>query len=310
MNSKQISFLSTCRRMSNFIKKFTNITSILPTFTETQTEFDGNLTLMEAYGNQQNMDISGLRTQKEDMKISTGEKVLDMSHRIEAFAKITGDVVLAKKAHLSDTSYLKSSDHDFMSTNNIVYELAESKMLELEVYGVTSITITTLKLYIENYRALVDAPKEGTTGRKQVTDQLAIMVDTQTGVLDKMDSLYELLKYSNPAIYAEYQDTRKIVYRSGSLSVKCEVTDAETSLPLGGAIIGFYLKGMLILEKTTSQTGGCTIKTFNNGTYTVTVTRLGYLTQSLVVNVLDVEMTSVKVKMMKESLNILKVQPV
>jgi len=301
MNSKQISFLATCRRISNFLKKYLTITSVLPTFATIQTEFDGNLTQMEIYGNQQMTDIKGLRTQKEDMKVSTGEKVLDMSHHIEAFAKITGDKVLAKKVHLSETAYLKSSDHDFMSTNNIILDLAEENKTALLEYMVTPASITELKTYIDGYRAMVDTPKEGTTGRKQITDQLAVLVETQTGVLDRLDALYEMLKYTQPAIYAEYQDTRKIVYRSGSLSVKCEVTDAETALPLPGATISFFLNGVPILEKTTSDAGGLTIKSLNNGSYSVTVSRLGYLTQTLTVNVLDVELTIIRVALVKVS---------
>ncbi|MHB9142319.1 MAG: hypothetical protein ACYC25_10630, partial [Paludibacter sp.] len=110
MNSKQNSFIATCRRISDFLKKFTTITNDLPTFTATQTEFDANLAQMETYGEQQKMDIKGLSKQKEDMKLNTGQKVLDMSHRINAYAKITGDKVLEKKGHIAEAAYLKSSD--------------------------------------------------------------------------------------------------------------------------------------------------------------------------------------------------------
>lgn len=301
MNSKQISFVATSRRVSNFLKKYPEVTNGLPTFLATQTEFDSNLAQIEICGNQQKTNLSGLRTQKEDMKVSTGKRVLDVSHRIETYAIITGDVVLSKKVHLAETVYMRSSDHDFMSSSNIVYELAESKKMELTEYGVTPVSVTELKTAIEGYRALVDAPKEGTTERKQVTDQLAILLEVENGVLSKLDALYELIRYTHPAIYAEYHDTRKIVYRSGTLSVKCEVTDAETGLPLNGAAIAFSLNGVLILEKTTSQNGGFTVKSFEDGAYSVSITRLGYVPQTLAVNILDVEMTTIKIAMVKES---------
>ncbi|MHB9141429.1 MAG: carboxypeptidase-like regulatory domain-containing protein [Paludibacter sp.] len=300
MNSKQRSFIATCRRISDFLKKFLTITIVLPTFTATQTEFDANLAQMEAYGEQQKKDIKGLRTKKEELKAGTGQKVLDMSHRIEAYAKITGDKVLEKKAHIAEAAYLKSSDQDFMSTNNIIVELAEVNQTALLEYGVTPELITALKTTVDDYRAQVDAPKEGTTERKQVTDQLAAMVETQTEVLERLDALYELLRYSQPAIYDEYQDTRRIIYRSGTLSAKCEVKDAETGLALAGANVAFSQNDGLIFEKKTSVAGGLNIKSLDEGTYTVTVSRLGYQTQTLTVHVLDMEMNILKVALMKE----------
>ena len=309
MNSKQNSTKTMYRRVSNFIKKYLQILGVLPNFTALQTEFEANLTQLDTLGNQQGQDISGLRTKKEDMKASTAQKVLDMCHRLEAFAKITGDVVLAKKVHFSDTYLLKQQDNTFMTSCNIVYDLADAHKTEAAEYGITTAVLTELKAGIDAYKDVVDAPKEGTTGKKQATDQLVNLFSDQAVVLDKIDALVEMLKYSNPTMYAEYWDTRRIEYRSGSLSVKCEVTDAATGLSLGGAVVGFYINGELILEKTTSNTGGITAKGFDNGTYTVNVTRLGYAPQSLLVNVLDVEMTAIKVPMVAVPAEQLKQQP-
>ena len=297
MNSKQSSTKTMLRRVSNFFKKFLTILDVLPNFTPLRSEFDANLTQLDTLENQQAQDLSGLRTKKEDMKASTAQKVLDMCHRLEAFAKITGDVVLAKKVHFSDTYLPKLPDNTFMTTCNIVYDLANENQAMAMEYGITIPMVADLKMTIDAYKAVVDAPKEGTTEKKQATDQLANLFANEAEVLDKIDSLVEMIRYSNPTVYAEYWDTRRIEYRSGSLSVKCEVTDAATSLPLGGAIIGFYLDGTLILEKTTSNTGGITAKGFDDGTYTVNVTRIGYAPQTLMVNILDVEMTSFKVAM-------------
>ena len=285
------------RRVSNFFKKFLTILDVLPNFTPLRSEFDTNLTQLDTLENQQAQDLSGLRTKKGEMKASTAQKALDMCHRLEAFAKITGDVVLANKVHFSNTYIMSLSDNKFLTTCNIVYDLANENQTKAAEYGITTVVVADLKTAIADYKAVVDAPKEGTTEKKQATDQLANLFADEAEVLDKIDSLVEMIRYSNPAVYAEYWDTRRIEYRSGSLSVKCEVTDAATNLPLGGAIIGFYMDGMLILEKTTSNTGGITAKGFDDGTYTVNVTRIGYAPQTLMVNILDVEMTSFKVAM-------------
>lgn len=295
MTSKQIGYLSMSRRVLNFLKKNLAVFGLLPSFNEELENYEGNLQLINTYGNQQRTDISGLRTQKEAMKLSTGKKALDMSHRIEAYAKITGDVVLAKKIHYTDTDLLKASDSEFMSGCVIIETIAEEKKTELAPYGVTPELLADLKASIGSYSEVMDTPKEGYTGRKQATHQLNELFDTQGDVIEKVDALVEMIRYTNPALYTEYWDTRKVVTHSGSLTVKCEVTDAATGEPLAGALVTFVLDGIKILEKTTYDAGGLMVKSMSDGTYTVTVSRLGYVTQTLIVNVLNVELTTVKV---------------
>jgi hypothetical protein len=116
-----------------------------------------------------------------------------------------------------------------------------------------------------------------------------------------VDALVDTIRFTNPELYTEYLDTRKVVYRTGSLTVKCEVTDAATGEPLVGTTINFSQEGLLIIEKTTSTAGGLMVKSMNDGVYTVTVSRLGYVTQTLTVNVMNVELTTVKVALMPNS---------
>lgn len=295
MNSKQISFISMYRRMLNLLKRYQTIVSSLPTFDVVMQSFETNLNQMLSLGNQQGTDITGLRAQKDAMKLTTGQKALDMCHRIEAFAKITGDVVLAKKIHYTDTDLLKSSDYEFISSCTIIADIAESKQVQMKDYGVTVESITDLKSSIDDYKVVMDAPKEGYTGKKQATNQLVDLFATQATVIDKIDALVELVRFSQPAFYAEYQDTRKVVYRTGSITVKSEVTDATTGAPLAGATVTFSLDGVIVQEKTTSAAGSFTVKSMSDGCYTVTASRLGYVTQTLTANVMNVEMTTVKV---------------
>jgi hypothetical protein len=283
------------RRVLNFLKKYGAVLMALPEFNSLLLEYEKYLIQLNSLGDQQGTDIRGLRTQKEVTKQSTGLKALDMSHRIEAYAKIKGDVVLAKKIHYTETDLLKSSDYEFISACTIICNTAEELGGELTSYNVTPELQADLVAGLAGYKAVVDAPKEGYTGKKQATNQISDLFATQGDVLDKLDAILELVRYTQPAMYAEYQDTRKVLYRSGSLTVKCEVTDAVTHAKLAGANVVFILDGETVLEKTTSAAGGFTVKSMDDGAYTVAVSRLGYVSQNLTVNVLNVEMTSIKV---------------
>lgn len=295
MTGRQISFISMYRRVMNLLRKKTDVIQNLPAIAEVLNSYETNLNAIVSLGNEQGTDIRGLRTQKVEMKTSTGEKALDMSHRVEAFAKITGNVVLAKKIHYTDSDVFRTSDYEFLTACTIILETSMANRDALVEYGVTPESLIDLKSSIDAWKEVMDSPKEGYTGKKQATTQLTDLFNTQTGYAEKVDALVELLKYSNVPFYNEYQDTRKVVYRRGSITVKCEVTDEATGTPLTGATVNFSVEGVLIVEKTTSINGGLTIKSMNDGAYTVTVSRLGYVTQVLTVNVMNVELTTVKV---------------
>lgn len=281
MNSRQKAFESTCRRFSIFLNKHPEVTSTLPTFEDRHTKFDDTLVKITNCGNQQGMDLTGLRIQKGQMKKSTGIKVLDLSNRIETFAKITGDPVLMKKVHLAETAYLRSADRDFMGANDRVYSLAESNKEPLLKYGVTPALLTDVKTSMEAYRSEVEAPKLGITGRKELTGDLPELIDEETEVLENLGALYELIRYTHPSIYAEYLNARKIEYRSGSLMVNSAITDAKTGLALSNVKMVFMQDGVVVLEKTTGDAGGMHIKSMEAGTYTVTLSKVGYVTQTL-----------------------------
>jgi hypothetical protein len=299
MNGKQSSMYSMQRRTSDLLKKNESLTSRLPTFTVLRSSFDANIKQIGTLGQQQEADISGLRKQKEDLRMALTQKDLDISRRVVAFAKITKDPVLAKKAYYTETNLMKSSDNEFISACLVIYAAAENNLAVLSDYGVTEEILSSLKATIDEFKSVVDTPKEGYTEKKQATDQLAKLFADQATLLDNMDVLIEMLKDTQPAFYAEYQDTRKVTYHTGSITVKGMATEAATGEPLSGVTMSFALDGEVKMEKVTAAAGGFTIKSMEEGTYTVTASRLGYVTQTLTVNVLDDEMNTVEVAMVK-----------
>lgn len=199
--------------------------------------------------------------------------------------------------YYTETDLKKISDNELDTTLSLIYKSAQVNQEQLVPYGVTTGKIADYKVAIDAFKLAIGSPKGGTISRKQSTDQLAVLFDDSITLVEKVDLMLDTFKFSNPALYAEYQNNRRIIYHSGSITLKCEVTDAATGLPLEGALVTFKLNGNAALEKITSKVGGFTIKSMDEGTYAVTVTRLGYVPQNLNVNVLDVELNTVKVAM-------------
>ena len=299
MTGKQSGMYSMQRRVSDLLKKNVSLISELPTFINLQSLFDTNLNEIGLLTEQQEADISGLRKQKRTMRATCSTKTMNVRRRLVAFAKITGNEVLAKTVNYTEWDLSKVSDNDFISACSVICSEAEKNQAAMIEYGVTPETVIDLKETINAYKAIVDVPKEASTGKKQITDRLAALFDLNAGLLIKMDALIAMLKDSHPEFYAEYQDTRKVVYRTGSLTLKFNATDASTGLPLSGANVKFVMDEELKLEKITAAGGGLSIKTMDEGIYNLTVSKTGYATQDLIVHVVPRELNSVAVAMVK-----------
>ena len=299
MNKKQNGTLSMLRRVLDFILRNLGLVQTLPTFMSLQTEYAATLNEINELAKEQERDISGLTTQKAGLRIVLTQKALDASRRMVACAKITDDGVLAKAGAYTESDLKQMAENNFLTTCNTLFSLVETHMPALIEYGVSPVSQSDFKAAIDAYHTSIDAPKEGYTEKKQVTSQLAELFDKEYVLLTKMDALVEMLKDSQPAFYAEYQDTRKVVYHSGSFSLTGLATDLASGQSVTGAKFSFALEGETVLEKLTAEAGRFNVKSLEAGVYTVTVSKPGYQTQTLTTTVSDTEMTTVEVPLIK-----------
>ena len=299
MRSRQINFMAMCRRVSDLIEKQTSVLNDIPVCNTLLSSFNANLNEMQRLGIEQRTIISGLKLKKASMKLDLARETMNISRGAKAYAVITKDVVLQKKVHLAETHLLKLSDVNFLSSCGNVYQTALANREVLVEYGVNEASLSSLKTAIEAYKTVTGAPKEAIIQRKMLTHQLATRIVEQRAILNKFDLLFSSMRFSRPAIYAVYKDTRVVLYRSKSLSARCQVTNAASGKAVAGATLEFYRNEVLILKKKSAKAGGARIKSLADGTYTVTVSRLGYTSQTLTVQVSDTKLAIIKVALEK-----------
>lgn len=300
MNSRQSSIYAMLRRVYDLLKKKLALLSKLPVFTDLFSSYESKLTQIGVLSEQQEKDISGLKKQKEALKADLITKALDVSRRVVAYAKLTGNDVLAKEAYYTETDLQHYPDETLVTSCSVIYTAAETHAASLIEYDVTPETLAALKKAIDDFKAVMDSPKIGHTEKKQITDQLALLFEEEITLLDKIDLLVDMMKNTQPEFYAEYFDTRKVVYHSGSLAIKGKITDAVTGAPLSGVNVSFVLDGAVKLEKTTADGGGFTVKTLSEGTYLVTASRIDYASQTLPVTVLANELCVINIALVKK----------
>lgn len=281
MNKKQSGILSMLRRMLDFLVKYAAMVSGLPSFPGLQTRFETYLTEIISLTEKQEKDISGLATQKITLRGALTQKAMDACRRMVAYAKINGDEVMAQVASYKEYDLSKMSDNLFLSTCSTIYTAAENAKEVLTDYGVTTETQVDFKGAISAFAAVIDAPKEGYIEKKQITSRLAELFDLELDLLAKMDVLVDMLKDSQPAFYAEYQDTRKVVISgTGSLQVQGTVSDSITNQPIVDATVTFKNNETdeVVMVKQTAEKGGINIKSMDEGVYKMVVSKVGFQT--------------------------------
>ena len=288
-----------CRRVLALLEKQIDTFSEVLGARKLISDFKENLNQMQGLATEQKKIISGQTQKKTKTKLNLARETMNISHRTEAYASMTKDLILQKKVHLAETHLLKLSDVNFTSTCSIIYHAAHANRNALVAYGVDEASLIHLRASIDNYQTVMGAPKEAIIKRKQLTHQLAQRIVEQRAILDKIDTLMSIMQYIQPAMYALYKDTRVVLYRSRSLAGMCRVTDAASAKAVAGATLTFYQNEVPVLIKSSAKGGGCRIKSLPSGTYTLTISRLGYTAQTLTVHISNTKLTTINVALEK-----------
>jgi uncharacterized protein YihD (DUF1040 family) len=300
MTSKQSSIYSMLRRVLLFLKKSAEFFTELPVMADLTAEIETNLNEIDSYKEQQATDITGLRKQKENLRKTALQKAVEISHAIQVYAQMTGNEVLANEIYYTESSLRNMSDNELDTVLGVIYKSADADKDKLTAYGITPAKITDYKTAADAFKAAIGTPKGGTIGRKQSTDQLAVLFEAEMATIDKVDLMMDSFKFSNQALYNEYQSNRKVILFSGSLMLNASITDAETGTGLPGVKMEFTLDQTLVLEKTTGVAGGMNVKSLDPGVYIVKLSKIGYVTQQVPLNVPGDNLVTLNVSMTKE----------
>ena len=297
MNNKQSGVYTMLRRVLAFLKRNLLLFTGLTVMDDLMGDLETYLGEIETLKEQQGTDIRGLSKQKATIRLTAIKKALEVSRAIQVYAKVSGNQVLAAEINYTLTDLKTCSDNELDTALGVILRSAQNNQLLLAGYGVTPLKVTGLKAAIDALKEVMGSPKEGTIARKQVTERIIALFDLENGVLEKMDLLMETLKDANPALYAEYQDNRRVQSYAGSLSLRMSITDAATTQGIAGVEVTFMLDGAVELQKTSADAGGISVKSLDQGAYVLTLCKIGYKTQTLTANVTNGDLNVVQVAM-------------
>ncbi len=176
-----------------------------------------NLGLIEDNIETQESELSGITKDKAEKKNAMVEKALEVAQATYAFAFDTGDVVLQGKVNYSRSNLFLGRDTVVGQRCQGVHTDATVVISSLAPYGIVPADLTALQTLIDDYVAVVSAPRSALTVRKGATADIDALVRQTMGILNnRMDRLMPEFKVPSPDFYQEYFDARIIVDLGGT----------------------------------------------------------------------------------------------
>jgi len=301
MNGKQQSKQRMYKAVIAFLKKFSAIISKLPQFLNHLSILEEEVAHIEESGEQQITRTTGIKTDKDTLRMGLINLAADSSRRITAFAKVTGNNVLLKETKFSVSELKHNSEFELREKCRVILDRMEANLASLAEYGLDSNTKALLEQRISAFEAASPSTRLGTSSKKQSTQSISSSFARADASLDMMDSLVEIDRLTEPDFYNGYKSVRKLVDTSmRSLMLKGRVVNAAGE-PIKGVTITFYRidngSTQPVLVKLTAEKGGFYVKSLDTGMYRATFTKPGLTTQEMNIAISKTDLAEVEVKM-------------
>ena len=276
------------------LEKLPNATVLLTALDNAIADIQSNIALQQASGNEQ-------KEQLEKLHDKVVQDAMDASRKTGAYADAVDNKALLKDSQLAESKISRLKDIELIQIAKGMYNLVNTNLEQLTPYGLTADTQTTFLSDIALFEAFI--PQQGNAGldKKNITKALNENYITADKVVSHFDKLLEIVRLTEPKFYADYKALRRIEMPTDVVQLVAKITDAVTGAGIPNVTVSLQLNGSSAdpIVKQTAEKGGFQIKSLENGIYTVTVEKIGYLTQTLTLTLPGDEQYSMEVKMVK-----------
>ena len=300
MTLKQQAKLKMYWTVRNYLLLNPTITATLPNFPEFMAALDAAILQILANSEEQHFDTKGITYNKQENRDTVVTLTLDNSAKMQAYAKYTGNTVLLAETKFTKTAIARIPVLELVDIANGLYNRIQTHLANLTPYALTAETQTLYRGAIDDFVETIPHPRQSQMKSKENT-----LLETQgftdgDEAISNIDSVVEIVRLVEPVFYSGYKNARKIIEQgTGSLQVQGSVSESASTLPIPYAVLTFRLAGQteVVIEKETAAKGGFMIKSLPEGIYDVTVSKMGFRTQTVTVTVRWDQLCNVDVAM-------------
>ena len=242
-----------------------------------------------------------IKDQQKAQKAQLKSRILEDGQKLKAYANYRGNAILVEFCSMTDTKLGKLNDTELVVHAKTLYGYIGESLSDLTRYQLTAETQTSLLDIITGFELINPALSNAEGSYKNLSGNLVENFKEGDAIVAKLDIEMELIKSTDTEVYNIYRTKRKVDYNADSNDLVGHIFDAQTDAGVPNATVTFTLKDGAAdpIVKQSAEKGGFQIKTIAPGIYTVTVVKLGYLTQTLSITLPGDEPYSLEVKMVK-----------
>jgi hypothetical protein len=283
--------------------------TMLPDYPEIKAAFDANLMETGKLLGEQSMDKRGATMEKKTEKAGLVGILMKISRYVVAYATSKELYDLLQKMKLAQSKLDKTADTTLKDKADEILRLTKENLAAVLPYGLTSDMLTDMQEKIDSYFAVVPKPKLTRKRSGELRKEIAQRQKQSDALLVKIDALVATLKDTEPMFCGTYAGARKLGNEGiRHIALKVQVNEAGSGAGISKAMLELAQQAAAGMKagtdlmksvKFTGGKGGSLTKSLESGTYLLTVSKAGYVTQTVTVYVTAGEMTGVVVALVK-----------
>jgi hypothetical protein len=180
---------------------------------------------------------------------------------------------------LSDLTHAK--DNDLVGICQNVYDAVNPYVANMAAYGATTGSLAALQTAISSFAGLIGTPRSLRTVSIDATIDIDQHLKAAKAVLtDQLDALLVQYQTSNSHFHNQYTAARVIlnIGRRKTVILQGIVYSGSTNVILAGALV--KITGAAEHEKFSKVNGSYKFSRLHIGTYVITISKAGFVTQS------------------------------
>ncbi len=264
-------------------------------------EIRTNIGLIDVQRVIQQLDNSGYVIAKDNKRAVMTPILNRMVTAGVGFASFTNNAVMEKRINKNPSDVERAGGNGFADIATIVLaEIEPMTDLQLVEYGTSLEDKTTLATLLAEFKPMINDSREKNQPKAAATKMIGQLITaTRTIFSERLDKAAAVIGNTDPVFFEAYDYGRTLVDPgSEARALEIHVSAATTLQALPGAVVSIDAAG---ITRNTTQLGNVWVQTLPTGTYSVVVSKAGYVTKTVQAYVNDGETTELFVELMPEA---------
>jgi hypothetical protein len=217
MNRDQFNRTGMFSTVAAYMDKNESIWSGVKAMNDTVTEVNTRLTRIADKVRKQQAPTTGAADEKQQVRLSFEEKILETADQLSALAEVRKDANLAAQVEMTLSSLDKLADDQLEAAGKSICALALANLAALADYDIKPEDVSALDQLATRFHGVKSAPRTAIADRAGETNTLPDEISDTTSLLrNRLDKQMTKFRKSRPEFYAGYHSARVIVDRGGS----------------------------------------------------------------------------------------------